>query len=184
MYSKTSHNPVKKITACPLAGESWWLERMIAVIVDIIIFYHDGNEEPRLLWLWWYQPCRWFFEGKEATWVNQVATIFERYRQFHSLDGKSFNLRVFCLFLKPQGPINPDNHHHDVGHSSVSGFSVWSQSTKAWVCYSSGFGWLSSLWLQKQPTSLYSNEFRQLHLFYRARRWDVGLNQLQPPSPR
>ena len=24
MYKKASKNPVKKITACPLAGESWW----------------------------------------------------------------------------------------------------------------------------------------------------------------
>ena len=71
----------------------------------------------------------------------------------------------FDSFLKPQGPINPNNHHHDVGHSSVSGFSVRSQSTKAWVCYSSGFGWLSSLSFQsqiKQPTSLYSNEEKSI----------------------
>ena len=29
MYTKTSNNPVKKITACPLAGESWWIVKII-----------------------------------------------------------------------------------------------------------------------------------------------------------
>ena len=164
MYSKTSNNPVKKITACPLAGESWWLEWAMAIVIMMIstlqvVLWREGGNLG--------QPGSATHIGNFILWMGNLL-----------LWG------YFDSFLKPQGPINPNNHHHDVGHSSVSGFSVRSQSTKAWVCYSSGFGWLSSLWLQKQPTSLYSNEFRQLHLFYRARRWDVGLNQLQPPSPR
>ena len=68
--------------------------------------------------------------GRRQPGSTRYQHIFERYRQFHSLDGKSFNLRVFCLFSETSGS-NPDNHHHDVGHSSVSGFSVRSQSTKA-----------------------------------------------------
>ena len=40
MYTKTSKNPVKKITACPLAGESWWLEW----IPEQILNKHDVME--------------------------------------------------------------------------------------------------------------------------------------------
>ena len=47
MYTKTSKNPVKKITACPLAGESWWrdLVNICTIVMTVIINDQWHNSE-------------------------------------------------------------------------------------------------------------------------------------------
>ena len=56
MYTKTSKNPVKKITACPLAGESWWPTQNCRCLK----LYSSGcHYQP---WLLQKRPlpcCRW-----------------------------------------------------------------------------------------------------------------------------